>query len=434
MPRLVATHGPLSGTTYPLSGACLIGRDRTADLVLPEPTASRRHTRIEAGKDGRFQVKDLDSQNGTYLNGKRTKEASLKHGDTLTIGDCSFLFQEDISQESTLIGAPPVRFQLGTTVDDFELVGESPSFRACLAAAEKLAAAAAPVLVSGETGSGKELVTRWIHLKSPRSRGPFVPVNCAAIPEALFESELFGAERGAFTGADGRRPGKFEIADGGTLFLDEIGELPLPLQPKLLRAVQERAFYRVGGTQLVKSDVRIIAATNRDLPKSVKERMFREDLYHRLSTLPLRVPALRERPEDIPLLARHVAARAARRQGRSFAGFTPGALARLAAYPWPGNIRELQNVVERAVILSSMDVLDETAFDLASPPSGTAGGTDTFSLASVEREAIRRALERTGGKKGEAARLLGISWPTLRRKIKEHGLAAGDAREKDGSA
>lgn len=435
MPRLIATQGPLAGALYSFVDACLIGRDPSADVVLAEPTASRRHTEIRPRRDGGFVVRDLDSHNGTYLNGKRVKEGPLKDGDTLTVGDCSFLFHENAAAGSTIAGAPPRRFQLGTTIDDFELVGESPALGACLAAAGKLAAAEAPVLVTGETGAGKELVARWIHRESPRSRGPFVAVNCAAIPEALFESELFGAEQGAYTGATGRRAGKFELASGGTLFLDEIGELPLALQPKLLRAVQERAFYRVGGTQLVKSDVRILSATNRDLAKSVKNGMFREDLYHRLSTLPLRVPALRERPQDIPLLACHVAARAARRQGKAFPGFSTEALGRLSAYPWPGNVRELENVIERAVVLSEGAALGADALDI--PASTPAADGEDLSLAAAEREAIRRALSRTGGRKGEAARLLGISWPTLRRKIKEHTLtvallllaAAGSAEE-----
>ncbi len=417
MARLMATHGPMKGAFFAFAEACLIGRDPASTVALAEPTASRRHTEIRA--DGaRWIVRDLKSQNGTFVNGRKIKEMALVHGDLLSVGDHTFVFQEDAPQGSTLLGAPPRRFQIGTTIEDVELVGESPAFRSCLAAAEKVAAADAPVLVTGETGTGKELITRWIHRSSKRPQGPFVAVNCAAIPETLFESELFGAEEGAFTGATARREGKFELATGGTLFLDEIGELPLPLQPKLLRALQERTFYRVGGTREVASDVRIVAATNRDLPQAVGLKVFREDLYHRLAALPVRVPALRERREDIPILARHVAARTARRLGKPHEGIRDAALARLSQYSWPGNIRELQNVVERAVILSDGPMLEAAAFDLAGPSqSPSAEDPQTLSLASAEKEAIRRALAKTRGLKGEAAKLLGVSWPTLRRKI-----------------
>ncbi len=422
MLRLLATQGPLKGRSFPLEGGALIGRDPAAAVALSESTASRRHAELFLA-DGGLRVRDLDSHNGTYVNGKRVKEAALAPGDTLTIGDHSFLFLQDEAQASTVVGAAPRRFQLDSEISDFEMLGDAAAFRACLAAAERLAASDAPVLVAGETGTGKELITRWIHRASPRAHGPFVALNSAAIPEALFEAELFGAEAGAFTGAIAKRPGKFELASGGTLFLDEIGELPMPLQPKLLRAVQEKTFYRVGGTKEIKADVRIVAASNRDLLAAVKESRFREDLYHRLSTLLLTVPPLRERREDIPLLARHIAARTAQRLGHPFTGLSQTALSCLTAYPWPGNVRELQNVVERAVILSASPTLEAEAFPLSTsaaqdPPGG-------LSLAEAERDAIRRALEKTGGKRGEAAKLLGISWPTLRRKIRLHKLEEG---------
>lgn len=419
MPRLLATQGPLKGRSYALGDLSLIGRDPACTVPLSESTASRRHVEIRR-HEGKVRVRDLGSHNGTFVNGRKVEEAELASGDTLTVGDHSFLFLTDEAQASTVASPGSRRFQLDSAVSDFEMLGESPGFKACLADAERLAKADAPILVIGETGTGKELMTRWIHGASHRSRGPFVAVNSAAIPESLFESELFGAESGAFTGATARRPGKFELASGGTLFLDEIGELPLELQPKLLRAVQEKRFYRVGGTKEIRADARIIAATNRDLAQRAKEGRFREDLYHRLNGLVLEVPSLRDRREDIPLLARHVAERTARRMGRPFEGFSDEALARLTAYPWPGNIRELQNVVERAVVLATKPLLGPDAFHLAAAPA--AGPSGDFTLAKAEEAAIRRALERSGGKRGEAAKLLGISWPTLRRKIKLYSL------------
>ena len=420
VPHLLVVQGALKGRTFPLSGTCVIGRDPAGDIPLPETTASRRHAELTL-EGGRLKVRDLKSHNGIWVKGQRVPSAVLVPGESFAVGDHTFLFLEHSIQASTVMQeAGPRRFQLDSAVVETEMVGTSPAFRACLDAAERLAASEAPVLVTGETGTGKELVARWIHRSGPRARGPFVAVNSAAIPEALFEAELFGAEAGAFTGSTGKRAGKFEAAGGGTLFLDEIGELPLALQAKLLRAVQEKAFHRVGGTREVQVDVRIVAATNRDLAAAAREGRFREDLFHRLGTLPLTVPPLRERPEDIPLLARHIAARVARGLGRPFVDLSPSALARLLAYPWPGNVRELQNVVERAVVLSDAPTLGAEALTLAVP--GTSEGSFGSSLAEAERETIRRALLKTGGKRGETAKLLGISWPTLRARIRKHGL------------
>ena len=233
------------------------------------------------------------------------------------------------------------------------MVGESERFQGILRAVQVVAPTDATVLIQGETGTGKELVARAIHDRSPRSKRPFIKVNCAAIPATLLESELFGHEKGAFTGAFAQKPGRFELAHQGTLFLDEIGEMPMELQPKLLRALQDHEFERLGGSRTICADVRIIAATNRDLKAMIDENTFRADLYYRLNVFPLKVPSLRERRDDIPLLVRYFVQKHARRMGRKIESIPTQALEALTNYDWPGNIRELQNIVELSVILSN---------------------------------------------------------------------------------
>ena len=283
----------------------------------------------------------------------------------------------------------------------------------------------ASVLISGESGTGKELVARMIHLASPRHDAGFVAVNCAAIPENLMESELFGHEKGAFTGAVQARPGKFELAAGGTLFLDEIGELPVALQAKLLRVLQEKAFERLGGRREIRADVRIVAATNRDLEADIREKRFREDLYYRLNVFPIHLPPLRERRDGLPIITEYLALRAAQQIGRAVSLVEPEVHAAFADYGWPGNIRELQNVIERAVILSSGRI---TLSDLPEPirrpvkqPSVTADGR----LQDLEREAILEALAQCGGNRRLAAERLGISKRTLQYRLKGYGLTDG---------
>ena len=243
-------------------------------------------------------------------------------------------------------------------------MGTSAALTAVLKQVEVVAPTESTVLILGETGTGKELIARAIHAASSRSRRPFVKLNCAAIPTGLLESELFGHEKGAFTGAIAQRIGRFELADGGTVFLDEVGEIPLELQPKLLRVLQEREFERLGSTRTLRTDARLIAATNRELQKMVEQRKFREDLFYRLNVFPICVPALRERPEDIPLLVHHFAQRFARRMNRTIETIPAETMAALTRYPWPGNIRELQNLIERAVILSHGPVLQIPLQDL----------------------------------------------------------------------
>ena len=288
-----------------------------------------------------------------------------------------------------------------------------------------MAATDSTVLITGETGTGKELIARAIHSNSRRAARPLIKVNCAALPAGLVESELFGHEKGAFTGAIARRIGRFELADGGTLFLDEIGELPLETQAKLLRVLQEREIERVGGGAAIQVDVRIIAATNRDLIKAVRDRTFREDLYYRLGVFPVALPPLRERVEDIPLLVRFLVDRFASRTGKRIEGVSQETLRRLAAYRWPGNIRELENVLERAVILASGPILD-LEIDVERPPALAATeGTHPSSLEEVERRHILDVLGQTNwvieGPRG-AAGILGLHPNTLRSRMKKLGI------------
>jgi two-component system NtrC family response regulator len=314
---------------------------------------------------------------------------------------------------------------------DREILGESPAIRRLLADIDRVGPARTSVLVVGETGTGKELVARALHRASPRAAGPLVTVNCAAFAESLLESELFGHERGAFTGAAERKRGLLEVADGGTLFLDEIGEFPLALQPKLLRVLQERRFRRVGGTAEIESDVRLIAATHRDLPAMLAAGSFREDLYYRLNVVALQVPPLRERPEDIPLLALHFLRRFARELDRPAALLAPATLEALRGYPWPGNVRELQNAVERGVLFCAGDTLLPS--DLPPPLGAAAPPAPALSLPPLDRplpelldalegELIRQALVRARGVQAQAAELLGISRSNLQYKLKKYGL------------
>jgi formate hydrogenlyase transcriptional activator len=302
------------------------------------------------------------------------------------------------------------------------MVGQGPAFQSVLQGVQIVAPTDSTVLILGETGTGKELVARAIHELSSRKKGSFVKVNCAAIPASLIESELFGHEKGAFTGAMAQKIGRFELAHQGTLFLDEIGELPLELQPKLLRAIQEQEFERVGGTRTIRTDVRFIAATNRDLKAMVDENRFRADLYYRLHVFPLTVPPLRERRDDIPLLTRYFVQKYANRMGREIDAIPTSALEALVRYDWPGNIRELQNVIERSVILTKGNALQVAVPDIT--------GNEVPALSSrtsdVERERILKALEESGGIVGGpdgAAARLGLKRTTLQARMRKYNIA-----------
>ena len=302
------------------------------------------------------------------------------------------------------------------------MVGMSPPMQALYRAISQVASSRASVLICGESGTGKELVARAIHDVSPRRKEPLVTLNCAALAPGVLESELFGHEKGAFTGAMARRQGRFELADGGTLFLDEVGEIPLPTQVKLLRVLQERAFERVGGNQTIKVDVRIVAATNRDLPQQVQEGLFREDLYYRLNVVSLYVPALRERVQDIALLVMHFARLYGEQNGRSIEGVTDRALQRLMSHSWPGNVRELENAVERAVVLANSPVLDEQHFDLGqrSQAGDEAPPIPGSCLSDIERYAIVKTLDAVAGSTSKAASILGVSVRTIQYRLRRY--------------
>ncbi|HPT98601.1 MAG TPA: sigma-54 dependent transcriptional regulator [Armatimonadota bacterium] len=318
---------------------------------------------------------------------------------------------------------------------DFDnVIGMTPEVQQAYLMATQVAESNATVLITGETGTGKEFLARAIHYQSGRAEKPFLKVNCGALPETLLESELFGHEKGAFTHALSRHIGRFERAHGGTLLLDEIGDISLPVQVKLLRVLQEREFERVGGTETIRVDVRVIAATHRDLEAMIREGTFRQDLYYRLNVIPIHLPPLRERAEDIPTLANHFLERYRKETGKQVTGFTYEALELLQSYDWPGNIRELENCVERAVILTRDERIDvgelflpsrqglSTARPAAYSSSLADGERPLRTLKEIEKEAILDTLERLGGNQSRTALVLGIDRKTLRNKMKEYGL------------
>jgi DNA-binding NtrC family response regulator len=315
------------------------------------------------------------------------------------------------------------------------ILGETTIIKQALASVQRAAGTDTTVLLEGESGTGKELFARALHTLGPRANAPFVAINCAAIPETLLEAELFGYERGAFTGAQQRKPGKFELANRGTLFLDEIGELPPGVQAKLLRAIETRTFDRLGGTQTVQVDVRLVAATNRNLRQAVAGRQFREDLFFRLSVFPVTIPPLRDRKDDIPILARFFVEKACREVGKKPIAISERLLQTLLAYPWPGNVRELQNAMERAVILADGELqprhLSLAGSLAAAAPAdpweqvdlgGTMSEATQRAVSEVEKRKIAKALKEAGGDRGRAADLLQIGFKVLAAKIRDYGL------------
>src|ERR1700730_14535854 len=322
-----------------------------------------------------------------------------------------------------------LREALGKRYAPPNIVAQSPKMQEVLATVERVAPTNSTVLLGGETGVGKDLIARAVHQKSRRASGPFIKINSTAIPENLLESELFGYEKGAFTGATASKPGKLELADKGTLFLDEIGDVPPAIQVKLLRVLKERQFERVGGTRPIKVDVRLIAATNRDLRAALEDGTFREDLYYRLNVVPIDLPPLREHKEDVAGLANLFLARFAKDSGRSEAitGISPAAMQLLAGHYWPGNVRELQNVIERACALATGSQLEVGDIQLDSPRNRANAASDRFlpdgmTLDQWEDEMIREALKRAGGNKSQAARLLGLSRNALRYRLSKIGI------------
>ncbi|MGD0211435.1 MAG: sigma-54 dependent transcriptional regulator [Desulfomonilia bacterium] len=319
-----------------------------------------------------------------------------------------------------------LRELVGDRFDTGSIIGRSPAMIRLLETTARAASSDATVLITGESGTGKEMIAGAIHFNSPRKDHPFIKMNCAAISEGLLESELFGHEKGSFTGALRRREGRFKQAHGGSLFLDEVSEMPLAMQVKLLRVLQEREITRVGGEEVIPVDVRIIAATNKDLPTLIRDARFREDLYYRLNVINLSVPPLRERAEDIPVLAEHFLKMFAIKNNKPLKGFTPQAMDRLIKHPWPGNVREMMNTVESAVVLSSSTFLTDGDIPVFRDESYNApqeiGAANTISLDEMERLTILKTLDSVKGNKSEAARKLGITRATLHKKLKKYSV------------
>jgi transcriptional regulator with PAS, ATPase and Fis domain len=437
-PRLVAIAGPLQGKVSTLTEPeYSIGREPSNRLCLSDGCVSRQHCRIQRDAD-QFIVRDLESLNCTFVNGVPVRERLLVHGDLLKIGGSVFIFL--LHDDEAPQASPPAESGNGhltrTTVAqenverlewleqenrrlreeinlEHSMVGESPRMREVYQFIARAAPTGSTVLIRGESGTGKELVARAIHQNSSRAHKPFVAINCAALAETLLESELFGHEKGAFTGAIAQKKGKLEIAQGGTVFLDEMGEMAPQLQARLLRVLQEREFERVGGTCPIKADIRLIAATNRDLEAAIKSGGFRQDLYYRLNVVSLTMPPLRERREDIPLLAGYFAVKYSQKCKRTVKGISAKARARLLSYDWPGNVRELENAIERAVVLGLTEFilpedLPEVVLETGPPPCA-----ESRRLSDLVKESKKRfileAIEQAGGNITRAAELLDVN-------------------------
>jgi transcriptional regulator with GAF, ATPase, and Fis domain len=458
--KLVVLAGPRCGETISVDASATIGRDATSQLCIPDHLISRRHCAVELA-EGECTLRDLGSSNGTYVNGMPVRERRLTHGDRIRAGDSVLLFLRTdtdgieplpgdgratddrtrliaVTGSDAALSAPArdsgndsqgqaldapeaivAEVLAGrVTLQAHDMVGDSAAMRSVYDCIRKVAPRDSTVLICGETGTGKELAARAVHQNSGRAARPFVAVNCAALTESLLESELFGHEKGAFTGAVVTKKGKFEVADGGTIFLDEIGELAPALQAKLLRAVQHQEFERVGGTRPITVDVRVVAATNQDLQAAVAAGRFRQDLWYRLNVVAITMPPLRARRTDIPMLAAHFAARYGR--GRAVE-LSADAVDALRSYDWPGNVRELENAIERAVVLGGCnkivaDDLPEAVLEssAARPRDGAAYHQTVL---DVKRRLIRDAIERSGGNYTAAARLLGINPTYLHRLV-----------------
>jgi len=392
-----------------------VGKDPSNDLVLSDPFVSARHLRLER-RQGRWRLRDLGSTNGTLLGGVRVTESDLPAGAPVTLGDAEIVLETVAAAR----GAPPPAFE--------GMISGDPAMRQMFDLVERVATSDAAVTILGETGTGKELVARALHRLSGRREAALIPVNCSAIAESLIESELFGHEKGAFSGAERLRKGAFEEADGGTIFLDEIGELPLDLQPKLLRTLELGEVKRVGASRPLTVNVRVVGATHRDLRAQVRSGKFREDLYYRLCVVPVTIPPLRARRSDVRALAEHFIARASPR-GLTLR-FTEDALAKMESYDWPGNVRQLKNVVQRALLFRGEGLAVPACavtFDDARGVPGGAADDDTLyvrglTMEDLEREAIRLSLRRHRGKRAAVVKELEIAKSTVMKRISQWGL------------
>ena len=396
----------------PDDGAFAIGTSEDCALALRDPAVSRYHLELRRTPAG-VLVTDLGSRNGTWAGGMRIERATVPAGTRLVLGDTTVAVED---AGSSLAPPPAEAPRLA------DLVGDSDAIREVARLVHKLARVDSSVLIQGETGSGKEVVARALHEASPRRAHELVVVDCGSLPATLISSILFGHEKGSFTGADQRRLGAFERASGGTVLLDEIGELPLEVQPTLLGVLERRAFTRVGGAQSIDVDVRVLAATHRDLRAEVNAGRFRADLYYRLAVAKIAIPPLRERPEDVPALVAHFVEKLT---GASELGPLAGALDALRAHPWSGNVRELRNVVEAAIVMGELDLGGERA-PLASVTA--AGDVAPYrdaratALARFEADYLRALVERTAGNASEAARLAKMDRPYLLTLLRKHGL------------
>jgi DNA-binding NtrC family response regulator len=343
----------------------------------------------------------------------------------LNMAELLLVLERELERQRLRREAGSLRERLAERYRFENIIGDAPSMQTVFKTVAQIASSRASVLISGESGTGKELIAAAIHQRSPRAKGAFVKLHCAALAETLLESELFGHERGSFTGAAGRREGRFHQAHGGTLFLDEIGEISPSVQVKLLRFLQEHEFERVGGNETIRVDVRVIAATNRDLKAEVARGRFREDLYYRLNVINLEMPALRERPSDVSLLATFFLRKYAAENGKTLEGFSDEALARLRGYAWPGNVRELENVVERAVVLSTRPTITPAELPVHLAPAPAPGGISIpgATMDEIEHYAITKTLEGTGGSTTKAAEMLGISVRKIQYKLHEYQSA-----------
>ena len=431
-PRLIAIAGPLEGAFFALPDEEIpIGRDPDNLLPIDDASIAPRHCAV-TGCGGEFTIRARDGR--TLVNGVPVGERTLVHGDEVRIGECLFLFlayeaetPPGLRLERELERLEHERRLLQAQINlEHDMVGESPAIRSVYQFISKVAPADTTVLIYGESGTGKELAARAIHRNSRRASRPFMAINSAALSETLLESELFGHEKGSFTGAIAQKRGKLEVADGGTVFLDEVGELAPVLQAKLLRVMQEHSFERVGGNRTLEVDIRVITATNKDLAEAVRRGCFRQDLYYRLNVVSVMMPPLRDRRQDIALLAEHFLEKYVRRSHRRVAGISPKAKSLLLHYDWPGNVRELENAIERAVVLGSAGLileedLPESVLE-AQEHSGSGASAYHEAVNEAKRKIVRNAIEQAGGNFSEAARLLGLHPNNLHRLIRNLGL------------
>jgi transcriptional regulator with GAF, ATPase, and Fis domain len=417
--HVVVLSGSAKGASRPLGDKLRVGKAQDNDLVLDDDTVSRHHCELTRANDG-VHVRDLGSTNGTRVQGARVSEAIVQPGTVLKVGEVEIALRPAVRNVEVM---PSDKKWFGAAI------GRSLAMRSIFGVLERIAPTDATVLLEGETGTGKDVLARAIWTESAHPQGPFVVVDCGALSYSLLESELFGHERGAFTGAIASRQGAFELADGGTVFLDEIGELPLDVQPKLLRVLETKEFRRVGGNKTLKTDVRVVAATKRNLQREVQAGKFREDLYFRLAVVPITVPPLRARREDIPSLVQHILKACG--GGLTVADET---MQGLMAHDWPGNVRELRNVLERTVYLARAS--GQTELNLVTLPSSGVAGGDVFQFepgksyretrakfdAEFERRYVKWLLGRHNGNVSAAAREARMDRKHLHDMAKKHGL------------